>query len=92
MGEEAITTRALLSTLASQLVDSFLVAFIAFYLLGSWTLPQLIALVLVSYPYKFIMAVIMTPVLHAVHNWIDKYLGLELSTKLRDNARLEIVE
>ena len=92
LGEAAISKRALLSTFASQFVDSFLVAFIAFYLLGTWSFPQLIALVLVSYPYKFTMAVIMTPVLHWAHNFIDKYLGDEVSTRLRNNARLEIVE
>lgn len=92
LGEAAVSRRALLSTLASQFVDSFLVAFIAFYLLGTWSFPQLIALVLVSYPYKFIMALIMTPVLHWAHNGIDKYLGAEVSARLRNNARMETVE
>ena len=89
LGENAISSRALISTLISQFLDSFLVVFIAFYLLGNWTTAQLIALVLVSYPYKFVMALIMTPVLHAAHAGIRKYLGVELAEKLKSQARLD---
>ncbi len=92
LGENAISSRALISTLISQFLDSFLVVFIAFYLLGNWTMPQLIALVLVGYPYKFIMALIFTPVLHLVHYVIKQYLGAELAEKLKHHARLETVE
>lgn len=90
LGEHAISSRALISTLISQFLDSFLVVFIAFYLLGNWTMPQLIALVLVSYPYKFVMALIFTPVLHLAHYIIRKYLGVELAETLKHRARLEI--
>lgn len=92
LGENAISSRALLSTLISQFLDSFLVVFIAFYLLGNWTMPQLIAIVLVSYPYKFLMAFLMMPILHLTHYSIKQYLGTELAEQLKHQARLEIVE
>jgi len=91
-GDKYIGIRAVVSTLFSQLIDSFLVGFVAFYLFGNWSIPLLIALLLVSYPYKFIVAILMTPLLYAVHFGVEKYLGTELANKLKHNSSKGIWE
>ena len=73
-----------------QLIDSFIVLFIAFYLLASpetrWPISQLFAVGIVGYLYKFIIAVALTPILYLAHYVIDAYLGKELSEKLMAEA------
>jgi queuosine precursor transporter len=86
LGENKLALRALLSTLISQVVDSFLVAFIAFYLLGNWTMNLLIALVCVSYPYKFVMAILTLPLLYLAHYGIKQYLGETVAAELKHQA------
>lgn len=80
-GEKMIWLRATGSTLVSQLVDSFVVLFIAFYLFANppWTLKQVIAVGIINYIYKFVVAIVLTPLLYLAHNIIDKYLGKEES-------------
>ena len=87
MGEKNLGKRALISTIFSQFIDSFLVSFIAFYLLGNWSLNLFFAILIVSYPFKCLIAVIMTPVLYAVHYGIEKYLGEALATELKHTAK-----
>lgn len=65
------------STIVSQLIDSLLVTLIAFYAFGNWSLKQAISVALVGYIYKFVVAVLMTPVIYFAHGLIDKYLGNE---------------
>jgi uncharacterized integral membrane protein (TIGR00697 family) len=69
--------RATGSTIVSQLIDSVLVLFIAFYLLGNWPLEQVIAVALINYLYKLVAAIILTPALYPAHKLIDKYLAKE---------------
>lgn len=90
-GEKGIWLRATGSTLVSQLIDSFIVLFIAFYIGAGWSVSTVFAIGLLGYIYKFVMAVIMTPVIYLIHFVIDKYLGEELSLKLRKSA-LEVDE
>jgi uncharacterized integral membrane protein (TIGR00697 family) len=83
-GERALWLRATGSTIVSQFIDSFVVIFIAFYLNPqyNWSWQMVAAIGLVNYTYKFLVAVLMTPVLYVVHVVIDGYLGRELSEKL----------
>ena len=74
-GRGKLWVRATVSTLGSQLVDSFLILFMAFYLLGNWELSQVFAVGIVQYTYKVLVAIILLPLLHILHNMIDKYLG-----------------
>ncbi len=74
-GSRKIWLRATGSTLVSQLVDSFVVLFIAFKLFGNWSWPQLISVALINYLYKFVVAIILTPLLYVAHYFIDRYLG-----------------
>lgn len=87
-GEKGLWLRATGSTVVSQLIDSFVVIYIAFYIGGDWTFKQIIAVGLVGYIYKFSVAMLMTPILYVVHYFIDRYLGKELSAKLIANAKL----
>jgi uncharacterized integral membrane protein (TIGR00697 family) len=83
-GERFLWLRATGSTLVSQLIDSFVVIFIAFYLNPqyNWSWQMVAAIGLVNYTYKFTVAILMTPLLYGVHKIIDKYLGKDLSAKL----------
>lgn len=83
-GERALWLRATGSTVVSQLIDSFIVIFIAFYLNPqyNWSWQMVAAIGLVNYSYKFLVALLMTPILYLVHGIIDRYLGTELARKL----------
>jgi len=87
-GEKALWLRATGSTLVSQLIDSFVVIFIAFYLNPqySYSWQMVAAIGLVNYTYKFVVAILMTPLLYIVHAIIDGYLGKDLAKKLMDMA------
>lgn len=85
-GDKSLWLRATGSTLVSQFIDSFVVLFIAFYIGGGWKWQLVLAVGMVNYSYKFLMALLMTPVLYAVHHWIDHYLGLDTAQQLRDSA------
>jgi queuosine precursor transporter len=76
-GPRLIWLRATGSTLVSQLIDSFVVLFIAFYVFGNWSLTQVLAVSIINYLYKSAAAIILTPVLYAAHAGIDRYLGPE---------------
>lgn len=81
-GNKMIWIRATGSTLVSQLIDSFVVLFIAFYLGAGWKLSTVLAIGVVNYIYKASMAILLTPAIYLLHNIIDKYLGHELSEKM----------
>ncbi len=89
-GNKMIWLRATGSTLISQLVDSFVVLTIAFYLLapeGSrWSIPQLLSVGSINYIYKFCIAIALTPLIYLAHFLIDRYLGNELSEKMQAEA------
>ena len=57
-GSKMLWLRATGSTLVSQLVDSFVVLFIAFY--GMFSFQQLIAIGVTNYLYKFAVAIVLT--------------------------------
>ena len=75
--------RATGSTVISQLVDSFIVLFIAFYLGKGWSIQKVIAICMVNYAYKFTVAVLLTPLIYLIHNRINKYLGKETAEKMQ---------
>lgn len=88
-GEGKIWLRATGSTLVSQFIDSFVVLIIAFKLGADWSWALVIAVGLNNYFYKFIVAVMLTPVIYLAHFIIDAYLGSEISAKLRAKASLK---
>jgi queuosine precursor transporter len=93
-GEKRIWLRATGSTVVSQLIDSFIVLMIAFYFYPMWVkgqgqpwpFDQVMAICIVNYIYKFIMAIVLTPVLYLVHAWIENYLGHEQAAEMKRAA------
>jgi uncharacterized integral membrane protein (TIGR00697 family) len=85
-GSRLIWLRATGSTLVSQLVDSYVVLFVAFYLFGNFTLEQVLSIGTANYWYKFASAVLLTPVLYLAHGLIDRYLGREDTAELQQEA------
>jgi uncharacterized integral membrane protein (TIGR00697 family) len=83
-GDKALWLRATGSTVVSQFIDSFVVIFIAFYLNPQyhWSWQMVAAIGLVNYTYKFIVAILMTPILYLVHGIIDGYLGKDLAQRM----------
>ena len=93
-GEKNIWLRATGSTLISQLIDSFVVLFIAFYIgkriqTGQgepWSLHQVLVTGTGNYIYKFVVAILLTPVIYLIHNWVEKYLGHTKAREMKDAA------
>jgi queuosine precursor transporter len=87
-GSRMIWLRATGSTLVSQLIDSFVVLFIAFYVFGNWSLTQVLAVGIINYLYKSVAAIVLTPLLYAAHAGIDRYLGPEHAKDLANEASM----
>lgn len=85
-GEKGIWMRATLSTLVSQLIDSFVVTYIAFYIFRGVNIGQCTAWALTSYSYKFVIAVLFTPVVYLIHWAAEKYLGKEQAANMKKAA------
>jgi uncharacterized integral membrane protein (TIGR00697 family) len=83
-GNKRLWLRATGSTLVSQLVDSFVVLFIAFY--GVFSSAQIVAIGITNYLYKFLVAILLTPVIYLGHAMIDRYLGKENAEKISAEA------
>lgn len=78
--EKLLWLRATGSTVISQLIDSFVVLFIAFY--GQLTAEQILNIGMTNYIYKFFIALALTPLIYLAHFFIDKYLGEEAKTMI----------
>jgi uncharacterized integral membrane protein (TIGR00697 family) len=85
-GSRKIWLRATGSTLVSQLVDSFIVLFIAFKLFGNWSWAQVISVALINYLYKFVAAIALTPLLYVAHYFIDQYLGRNKKQEIKEKS------
>lgn len=92
-GNKMLWLRATGSTLVSQLLDSFVVLLIAFYILApanaQWSVSQVLSVGIVNYVYKFIIALVMTPTLYIAHYLIDGYLGKEKAERMMEEAAAE---
>jgi len=82
-GEKKVWLRATGSTLVSQLVDSFIVLFIAFKIGQGWSWQLVFAICLINYTYKFAMAILLTPVIYLVEHRIEKYFGPETTKQMK---------
>ena len=67
--------RATGSTAVSQLVDTFVILSIAFWLPGKLSTKDFLGLALINYTYKLGIAVGLTPFIYALHAAIDRFLG-----------------
>ena len=89
-GPRRVWLRATGSTAVSQLIDSFVVLYIAF-VLGpqQWSYDLFFAVASLNYGYKMLAAVLMIPALYAVRKMIHWYLGHEHAEQLHRNAHSE---
>ena len=86
-GERWIWLRATASTAVSQLVDSFVVLYIAF-VLGpqQWPIDLFLAVGTVNYVYKLLMAVLLIPLIYLGRRVIERYLGPAEAGRLKAEA------
>jgi uncharacterized integral membrane protein (TIGR00697 family) len=89
-GNRKVWLRATGSTVVSQLVDTFVVLTVAFYIFGNWSLIQVFSVGIINYSYKFVVAVLMTPVIYLAHYLIDRYLGIPQARELSAQAAGEM--
>ncbi len=81
-GKRMIWLRSTGSTVVSQLVDTFLVQYIAFVIPGVWTNEEFLHHASWGYFFKLLIALAVTPAIYLVHFWIDRYLGKETSKEM----------
>lgn len=86
-GEKLIWLRATGSTAVSQLIDSFVVLYIAF-VLGpqKWPIAQFLAVGTVNYFYKMLAAIALIPLLYLARRGIRAYLGADEANRLKREA------
>jgi len=83
-GNKHLWLRATGSTLISQLVDSYIVLFIAFSSIFSWQL--ILAVGIMNYTYKFTVAIILTPLIYFIEGRIEAYVGHDVAHKMKRAA------
>jgi queuosine precursor transporter len=86
-GERWVWLRATGSTLVSQLVDSFVVLYIAF-VIGpqQWPLGLFLAVGTVNYGYKVCMALLLIPAIYLMRYAVRRYLGPDEAASLSRQA------
>ena len=86
-GEKYVWLRATASTAVSQLLDSFIVLYIAFVIGPQhWSIPQFLAVGTVNYIYKMSAAIALIPLLYVARAGIKSYLGADEARRLRREA------
>ena len=86
-GERHAWLRATGSTAVSQLVDSFVVLYIAFVLGPQhWPTSLFLAVGTLNYAYKMLAAIALIPLLYLARVGIHRYLGRERAAQLREQA------
>lgn len=86
-GEKYVWLRATASTAVSQLLDSFIVLYIAFVIGPQhWSIPQFLAVGTVNYVYKMCAAIALIPLLYLARAGIKGYLGSDEARRLRREA------
>jgi queuosine precursor transporter len=88
-GGKMIWLRSTGSTVISQLIDTFVVLGIAFWLPGKMTTAVFINAALTGYTFKLIIAIVLTPLIYFGHSAIDKYLGDEDAHKIIQHSAEE---
>ncbi len=81
--------RATGSTVVSQLVDTFVIGGIAFYLPGRLTLEQYMKVSIVGYLFKVGVAILTTPLCYLGHGLINRFLGRDEAHRLAEKAAHE---
>ena len=86
-GERHVWLRATGSTAVSQLVDSFVVLYIAFVIGPQhWPMSLFLAVSTVNYAYKMLAAIVLIPLIYLLRRAMTRYLGAERAEELREAA------
>jgi queuosine precursor transporter len=85
-GEKKIWLRATVSTLFSQLIDTVTVSYIYLYFSLHFSFARVTAIATTSYMYKFVVAILATPLIYLAHAWIERFLGAEKASEMKKNA------
>ncbi len=85
-GGKMMWLRSTGSTVVSQLIDTFVVMGIAFWLPGKMTTAVFLNASLTGYTFKLIIAVVLTPLIYVGHRLIEKYLGDEATHDIVKHA------
>jgi len=80
-GGKLIWLRATGSTIISQLIDTFVVQYIAFVIPGKWKLNEFLVNASWGYSFKLLVALCLIPFIYLGHYAIKKYLKKEAETK-----------
>jgi queuosine precursor transporter len=88
-GHKMIWLRSTGSTVVSQLIDSFIVTGIAFWLPGKLSFGEFINTAATGYSAKLIIAVLLTPLIYLGHGIIHRYLGEPVSEKIIEETATE---
>lgn len=79
-GNRLLWLRATGSTAISQLIDTFVVGFIAFVVPGRLSFGEFLRLAQGNYMYKLGIAILITPLIYLVHAAIDRYFAQDNRT------------
>lgn len=74
-GGRMIWLRATASTIVSQLVDTFVVQYIAFVLPGKWAFNEFLVNAAWGYSFKLLIAIAMIPFIYAGHQAIRRFVN-----------------
>lgn len=85
-GGKMIWLRSTGSTVFSQLIDTFIVLGIAFWLTGKMSTDEYVNAALTGYTFKLIIAIALTPLIYLGRYLVNNYLGKELSDQLIEQA------
>lgn len=85
-GDDRIWLRATGSTIISQLIDSVVVTYVAFWIFKGMPFARATALVITAYTYKLLVAILSTPLIYVVHAGVERYLGKERAHAMREAA------
>ncbi len=86
-GGKMIWLRATGSTAVSQLIDTFIVLSIAFWLPGKMTTEVFLKTAMTCYLVKLIIAFLLTPLIYLGHFMVNKYLGRDAGVILEQSAK-----
>lgn len=90
-GKKMIWLRATGSTAISQLIDTFIVVGIGFWLTGKVSFADYVNMSLTGYTCKLLIAVALTPVIYLGHGTIDRYFGDKEADDIMDKAEKESI-
>lgn len=81
-GANMVWLRATGSTVVAQLIDTFIVQFVAFVIPGVWTLREFFENATFGYVFKLLVALLLIPMIYIAHALIDRYLGEKNADKM----------